>query len=533
MATPMPLLAPVTTATLPVRPRSITTPFACGATVGACGEGKRGPSTPTITLRDPLTENSLGLCCRSAYPRSVNRSAVGEYLRARRELLSPADVGLPQGERRRVHGLRRSEVAMLAGISPDYYLRLEQGRDGPPSDQVLTALGRALLLDDEGLEYLHHLAHPVRGHSERSADHRVDDALLRLMALWTGTPAVVIDGCMDVLVSNPLAAALAPGIFEPGGNLVLAIFEPLSRQAAPDWEELAGRTVASLRLGADPDDPRLHDIVGELSTDPDFSRLWARHDVQAFTTGTTTHYVADIGFIQLQFQNLAVPGRSGLVLTTYFADEGSPGERALAHLSAQIDLGITVPAVQRDPGRPVSSSARAARVASSAGCHTTSTSPPSPVSGSCWYQRCIGPPVPWSKASAPLCGASLRSRDQVSAKPLSFDADLAHQPAEIRIVPMLVRGRAQHRHDLARHLGPVLGRALRRRVEERGSGEVHAGSEALRQRHRERIRRDHVEPLVPDERRHAGPRSHQRADVGEDPGVGHGWTVRRPRGGFW
>ncbi|HEY8318850.1 MAG TPA: helix-turn-helix transcriptional regulator [Amnibacterium sp.] len=279
----------------------------------------------------------------------MDRSAVGEYLRARREVLTPADVGLPAGGRRRVQGLRRSEVAMLAGISPDYYLRLEQGRDGPPSDQVLNALGRALRLDDQGLEYLHRLAHPVHGHVERSSDHRVDDALLRLMALWTRTPAVVIDGCMDVLVSNPLAAALAPGIFEPGGNLVLAIFEPLSRQAAPNWEELAGRTVASLRLGADPDDPRLHDIVGELSADADFSRLWARHDVQAFTTGTTTHYVAGIGFVELRFQNLAVPGRSGLVLTTYFADEGSPGERALAHLAEQIDRGITVPAVSELP----------------------------------------------------------------------------------------------------------------------------------------------------------------------------------------
>ena len=239
---------------------------------------------------------------------------------------------------------------MLAGISPDYYLRLEQGRDGPPSDQVLNALGRALRLDDQGLEYLHRLAHPVHGHVEHSSDGRVDDALLRLMALWTSTPAVVIDRCMDVVVSNRLAAALAPGIFEPGGNLVLAIFEPPSRQSAPDWEELAGRTVASLRLDADPDDPRLHDIVGELSGDPDFSRLWARHDVQTFTTGTTTHYVAGFGFVELRFQNLAVPGRSGLVLTTYFADEGSPGERALAHLAEQIGHGIAVPAGSGLPG---------------------------------------------------------------------------------------------------------------------------------------------------------------------------------------
>jgi transcriptional regulator with XRE-family HTH domain len=263
--------------------------------------------------------------------------------------MTPADVGLPSNDRRRVQGLRRSEVAMLAGISPDYYLRLEQGRDGPPSDQVLNALGRALKLDDESLEYLHRLAHSVQGQVKHAHDSRVDEALLRLMALWTRTPAVVMDGCMDVLVSNPLAAALAPGIFEPGGNLVLAVFEPLSRQSAPDWETLAGQTVGSLRLGADPDDPRLHDIVGELSADPDFSRLWARHDVQVFTTGTTTHYVADVGFIDLHFQNLAVPGRSGLVLTTYFADEGSPGERALAHLSAQIDRGITVPAVSELP----------------------------------------------------------------------------------------------------------------------------------------------------------------------------------------
>jgi transcriptional regulator with XRE-family HTH domain len=281
-------------------------------------------------------------------------SAVGEYLRARREGTTPADVGLPSDGRRRVAGLRRTEVAMLAGISPDYYLRLEQGRDGPPSDQVLGALGRALRLDDESLEYLHRLAHPVRPAAKHAHDARVDEALLRLMALWAATPAIVIDGCMDVLLSNPLAAALAPGIFEPGGNLVLSVFEPLSRQAAPDWESLAGQTVASLRLGADPDDPRLHDIVGELSQDPDFSRLWARHDVQVFTTGTSTLYVADVGFIDLHFQNLAVPGRSGLVLTTWFADEGSPGDRALAHLAAQVERGVAVLPVQvlpADAGR--------------------------------------------------------------------------------------------------------------------------------------------------------------------------------------
>lgn len=279
----------------------------------------------------------------------MTRTAVGEFLRAHREGTSPADVGLPSDDRRRVRGLRRTEVATLAGISPDYYLRLEQGRDGPPSDQVLNALGRALLLDDESLEYLHRLAHPMPPHLRLGHDSLVDESLLRLMALWTRTPAVVIDGCMDVLVANPLAAALAPGIFEPGGNLVLSVFEPLSRQAAPDWESLAGQTVASLRLGADPDDPRLHDIVGELSHDPDFSRLWARHDVRAFTTGTTTHYVAGVGFIELRFQNLAVPGRSGLVLTTYFADEGSPGEQALAHLAGQVELGVAVPQVRELP----------------------------------------------------------------------------------------------------------------------------------------------------------------------------------------
>lgn len=275
----------------------------------------------------------------SRYCGLVSASTVGDFLNARRKSLHPSDVGLPSIEPRRVPGLRRSEVAELAGISADYYLRLEQGRDLQPSDPVLNALGRALLLDEESLRYLHRLVHPTPRDVTTAGGARVDDSMLRLMELWSATPAMIADRCMDVLVANRLAVSIGGGLFQPGRNLILGMFSPIVRETASGWEQLAGSTVASLRLNSDPDDPRLHEIVGQLSLDPDFSRMWARHDVRSFTHGTTQHYHPSFGLYTLEFHDFAVPGSAGHVLTTFQAMPDTLGETVLAHLASQIESG--------------------------------------------------------------------------------------------------------------------------------------------------------------------------------------------------
>lgn len=271
-------------------------------------------------------------------------SPIGEYLRARRQLVRPEDVGLPADDRRRVPGLRRLEVAMLAGISAEYYLRLEQGRDRQPSEQVLNALGRALCLDDSAIEYMHRLVHPPVAEARhragenwagdnRAGEHGVGESIRALIGQWTHTPAHILNRSQDVLACNPLAAALVPGVFEPGSNLLRSIFDAGSRIHDPNWESLAGAAVATLRYNADPSDLRLRQVVGELlMNQPDFRRLWARHDAQPLTSGTAFFTVDTFGVVELSWQALAIPDRSGNTLITYFGAPGTRGERAMVHL---------------------------------------------------------------------------------------------------------------------------------------------------------------------------------------------------------
>ena len=156
------------------------------------------------------------------------------FLRARRELLKPADVGLPDSERRRVEGLRREEVAMLAGISTEYYLRLEQGRDHQPSDQVLEGLARALQLDEDAGNYLRALARPVPRRRGRSVPERCDRAVQTLIDSWPLTPTVVVDRNMAILASNRMARAVSH-LFTPGQNILRAAFlEPEMRMLYRD-----------------------------------------------------------------------------------------------------------------------------------------------------------------------------------------------------------------------------------------------------------------------------------------------------------
>jgi transcriptional regulator with XRE-family HTH domain len=264
-------------------------------------------------------------------------NVIGEYLRARRELVRPEDVGLRDLGRRRTPGLRREEVAMLAGVSADYYIRLEQGRDQHPSPQVLDALARALQLDEDATAHLHGLAQPPTPRRRRSSrPERPPVAITELIMSWSTTPAYVFGRYLDVLAANPLATALAPW-FTVGENLVKGAFlDPRRRELRPDWQQSLGGTVAALRanVGADVDDPRLTELVGELSLrSEEFRQLWARHDARPKGSGTSVMHHPQVGRLELSYTKLPIPDTDRQTLSIYHAAPGSPSERALALLA--------------------------------------------------------------------------------------------------------------------------------------------------------------------------------------------------------
>jgi transcriptional regulator with XRE-family HTH domain len=273
---------------------------------------------------------------------------IGGFLRARRELVRPDDVGLPEFGRRRVPGLRREELAMLAGVSADYYVRLEQGRDQHPSEQVLDALARALRLDDDATAHLHELARPAPRRRRRAPvrAERVRPSLLALLDTWTHTPAFVLGRCMDVLAANRLAGALHPTCAR-GGNMVrMAFLDPSAIERMPELAQIRQDTVAALRasIGPDLDDPALTDLVGELSLkSEEFRRLWARHDVRDKTSGRKRIVHPQVGELDLAYESFAVNGADGQILVTYHAEPGSPTAQALALLSSITAGDATAP----------------------------------------------------------------------------------------------------------------------------------------------------------------------------------------------
>ncbi|MCA1219135.1 helix-turn-helix transcriptional regulator [Streptomyces sp. 8L] len=271
-------------------------------------------------------------------------SDLGVYLRARRDLVSPGAVGIDAagavgtGGRRRVPGLRREEVALLAGISSEYYLRLERGRDLHPSPQVVDALARALLLDEDATAYLHGLAgqRPRRRPVRRRAE-RVGAGLEQFVLARTDVAAFVQGRYQDVLVANVLATALSPWQAK-GVNLLQATFlDPGVRAMYGDqWPRIAEGVVASVRALAGPEnrDAYLERLVGELSVrSEEFRALWARHDVRPRTSGSAVLRHPQVGELSLRYEKLAVPGADGQRLVLFHAVPGSPAADALALLS--------------------------------------------------------------------------------------------------------------------------------------------------------------------------------------------------------
>jgi transcriptional regulator with XRE-family HTH domain len=263
---------------------------------------------------------------------------LADYLRARRARLQPAEVGLPDGGARRVSGLRREEVAALAGISSDYYLRIEQGRDRNPSDQVLSALARALRLSPVELRYLSRLARP-EPHALRMNPHPVTDNVFSLLESWAHTPAYLFDRNLDVLASNRLMRAIAPAPAEPETNLLDTTMAGLadamargeSSAVVEKWEDAVRKLVAALRYYSDADDPRLQEIVGELSLRYQvFRTVWALHEVQPLTVGENRVWVASTGWVEFKWQALELPTSPGQHIVTYLAEPGSRAEATIA-----------------------------------------------------------------------------------------------------------------------------------------------------------------------------------------------------------
>jgi transcriptional regulator with XRE-family HTH domain len=258
-------------------------------------------------------------------------NALGEFLRARRQQVRPEDVGLVPGARRRVAGLRREELAMLAGISAEYYLRLEVGRDKHPSPQVLDALARALRLDIKATQHLRQLVAPPGGDtSELEAQAYALAEVIEQFLM----PAVLVNRYQDVLAANPLARALSPG-FAPGQNFLRwRLLDPAARELYVDWEDATEIAVNGLRefSGACPNDARMQALIAELSSvSARFRELWSRAEV-GYSLGI--HHLRHplVGELYLYRHRLNAPYPGGDHVVMYRAEPGSDSARALEEL---------------------------------------------------------------------------------------------------------------------------------------------------------------------------------------------------------
>jgi transcriptional regulator with XRE-family HTH domain len=273
-----------------------------------------------------------------------NRAEIREFLVTRRAKITPEQAGLPAGAGpRRVPGLRREEVAVLAGVSTDWYVRLEKGHIGGVSEDVLDAVARALRLDEAERAHLFDLARAAkpRRNAPRRAESRVRPSVRRMLDSMVGTAAFVRNGRLDLLALNALGRALyAPVFDDPARPANLARFNFLDARAHgfyPNWDASADTTVALLRteVGRDPYNRELAHLIGELATRSEPFRVrWAAHDVRLHRTGVKHFRHPVVGDLDLAFDALDLPADPGLTLTAYTAEPGTPSDDALKLLAS-------------------------------------------------------------------------------------------------------------------------------------------------------------------------------------------------------
>ena len=272
-----------------------------------------------------------------------NADDIREFLATRRARLTPKEAGLPQfGGSRRVPGLRREEVSLLAGISVEYYTRIERGHGRGVSEDVLASISRALQLNEA--EHAH-LVDLVRVANEERPPRRtttrteVRPSIRQIVDAMSGIPAFVGNGRSDILYANPLFEALYSDMYRdparPANAARFLFLDPRARTFYPDWDTLIRDSVASLRseAGRNPYDRGLSDLVGLLSTrSEEFRTLWARHDVRLHRSGTKRFRHQLVGDLTLRFETFALSADPGLALVTYSAEPGSPSEEVLRDL---------------------------------------------------------------------------------------------------------------------------------------------------------------------------------------------------------
>jgi transcriptional regulator with XRE-family HTH domain len=279
-----------------------------------------------------------------------NRAEVREFLTSRRAKITPQRAGLPDVGTRRVPGLRRGEAAALAGVSIEYYAKLERGALAGASPAVLDALARALQLDDAERTHLFNLARAADGSDALARPRRRTTtkhwtprpALQWTLDAITGGPAIIRNGRMDLLAANHLGRAMHSSLYErtPGGPPNFARYTFLegdARRFYPDWDTAADIVVAILRTeaGRDPHDTGLHDLVGELSTrSEEFRRRWGSHDVRLHGAGVKHFHHTVVGNLDLAYESVDMVSEPGLNLTIYAAEPASPTADALTLLAS-------------------------------------------------------------------------------------------------------------------------------------------------------------------------------------------------------
>jgi transcriptional regulator with XRE-family HTH domain len=302
-----------------------------------------------------------------------NRDDVRQFLATRRARITPHQVGLPVHDTsRRVPGLRREEVAVLAGVSIDYYTRLERGNLTGVSDSVLEAVARALQLDEAERAHLFELARTANDtpstRRRRPTPPRVRPGLQRLVDAMTDAPALVRNARLDVIAANRLGRALFSLAFTdlaaPTNLARFTFVDDRATEFFPDWDDVANATVALLRVqaGRDPGDRNLSDLVGELATRSDEFRVrWAGHNVRLHDHGDKRFHHPVVGDLTLSFEELPLPADADLTITAYTAEPGSASHDGLTLLASWAATDTSFWSGSWSPGRPGSGPGRARR----------------------------------------------------------------------------------------------------------------------------------------------------------------------------